>query len=256
MSLVLRAEIQSRSAGSRSSWMRAVVIIPGRPPAPHGRCRSGCAPDPPGTPPWRDPRCCGKDLHRNRTAVCGTEQSVGDLLLARLAVAVVAEGRQGQHRPSRNNWKHHKEQENCRPRGWRLARLFSIQGWRFSSQSSMASISLPRRGRARARPRGWWMRSPATAPGRWRAWRRDRRCARRWRRRRDPACGLPCGRECGPGRSGAGCRGRRRHGRGAGPADGEDVLGAGDGDAALEQGLDPLDDVGRELSEVWRVSSS
>ena len=37
---------------------------------------------------------------------------------------------------------------------------------------------------------------------------------------------------------------------GPGAADGEDVLGAGDGDAALEQGLDPLDDVGRELSEV------
>ena len=29
------------------------------------------------------------------------------------------------------------------PPRWRLARLFSIQGWRFSSQSSMAIISLP-----------------------------------------------------------------------------------------------------------------
>ena len=37
---------------------------------------------------------------------------------------------------------------------------------------------------------------------------------------------------------------------GKGSADREDVLGTGDGDAALEQGLDAVDDVGRQLGEV------
>ena len=37
---------------------------------------------------------------------------------------------------------------------------------------------------------------------------------------------------------------------GPGAADGEDVLGPGDGDATLEQGPDAVDDVGRQLGEV------
>ena len=37
---------------------------------------------------------------------------------------------------------------------------------------------------------------------------------------------------------------------GPGLADGEDILGAGDGNAPVEQGLDPVDDVRRQLGLV------
>ena len=96
MSSAVRAEIQSRFAGLRSSRMRAAVIIPRSPTSAtwsmpkRVRIRATC-----GRHRGGIPGIAGKDLHRHRTAVGGTEQSVGDLLLAGLAVTVVAEGRQG-----------------------------------------------------------------------------------------------------------------------------------------------------------------
>ena len=92
MASVLKAEIQARPAGERSSRSRAVVSMPRSPTKRDGvdaeasldlldlrRHRLGI------------PRVAGEDLHGQRAAVLGAQQAEDDLQLAFLAVPVMAE---------------------------------------------------------------------------------------------------------------------------------------------------------------------
>ena len=197
------------------------------------------------------PGVAGKDLHRHRTAVCGTEQSVGDLLLARLAVTVVAEGRQG-------------AAPSLQKRTGNIVQNKSIAAPEVAVGEALLDPGLALQqpvehgqhlvagdgaeiehgpeaggcGLRRQRPGGGELGGgidDARDDGGDGEIPHAVRLAAEDADQADPAQGAEDGGDMAVG---------------PGPADGEDVLGAGDGDAALEQGLDPLDDVGRELSEV------
>ena len=215
MSLLFRAETQSRPAGPRSLRMRAVVSMP-RSPARATR-----------EMPKRSRIAClgadgggiggvAKHLDGHGAAVSGAQQAADDLALALLTVAVVAEGGQGAAVAFEVREETSYQDQGARPGGGGGRAASGFQGWRWRSQSSMASSSLPETGpRASREPReeelqsGERLRAVASleaasfgAGG------------RRWRPERGRGSERGRGGGCGGGRTGGRGRGWRRHGRG------------------------------------------